>query len=70
MYSSVLKSPYADIICSHVFNAGVTGRPNVDWFETHKIETIRINAAAPLTLADVRRVHNLLMVNYATGCIF
>ncbi|KAG2268043.1 hypothetical protein Bca52824_062598 [Brassica carinata] len=28
---------------SHVFNAaGVTGRPNVDWCESHKVETIRL----------------------------
>ncbi|KAI3437529.1 uncharacterized protein J3R85_005305 [Psidium guajava] len=56
---------------THVFNAaGVTGRPNVDWCETHKPETIRTNVAGTLTLADVCREHGLLMMNYATGCIF
>ena len=56
---------------THVFNAaGVTGRPNVDWCETHKPETIRTNVVGTLTLADVCREHNLLMMNYATGCIF
>ncbi|KAF8007785.1 hypothetical protein BT93_K1701 [Corymbia citriodora subsp. variegata] len=56
---------------THVFNAaGVTGRPNVDWCETHKPETIRTNVAGTLTLADVCREHGLLMTNYATGCIF
>lgn len=30
---------------THVFNAaGVTGRPNVDWCESHKTETIRTKA--------------------------
>jgi len=30
--------------CTHIINAaGVTGRPNVDWCEDHKIETIRSN---------------------------
>jgi dTDP-4-dehydrorhamnose reductase len=56
---------------THVFNAaGVTGRPNVDWCESHKVETIRANVVGTLTLADVCKQNNLLLVNYATGCIF
>lgn len=56
---------------THVFNAaGVTGRPNVDWCESHKAETIRANVAGTLTLADVCLQHGLLVVNFATGCIF
>ncbi|WOL02065.1 trifunctional UDP-glucose 4,6-dehydratase [Canna indica] len=56
---------------THVFNAaGVTGRPNVDWCESHKTDTIRTNVVGTLTLADVCREHGLLMINYATGCIF
>ncbi|KAM0938328.1 putative UDP-glucose 4,6-dehydratase [Dioscorea sansibarensis] len=56
---------------THIFNAaGVTGRPNVDWCESHKPETIRTNVVGTLTLADVCREHGLLMMNYATGCIF
>ncbi|KAG6471203.1 trifunctional UDP-glucose 4,6-dehydratase/UDP-4-keto-6-deoxy-D-glucose 3,5-epimerase/UDP-4-keto-L-rhamnose-reductase RHM1-like [Zingiber officinale] len=56
---------------THVFNAaGVTGRPNVDWCESHKQETIRTNVVGTLTLADVCREHELLLMNYATGCIF
>ncbi|OAY78039.1 Trifunctional UDP-glucose 4,6-dehydratase/UDP-4-keto-6-deoxy-D-glucose 3,5-epimerase/UDP-4-keto-L-rhamnose-reductase RHM1 [Ananas comosus] len=60
-----------DMKPTHVFNAaGVTGRPNVDWCETHKPETIRTNVVGTLNLADVCREHGLLMMNYATGCIF
>nr|QTU90762.1 UDP-rhamnose synthetase [Epimedium koreanum] len=56
---------------THVFNAaGVTGRPNVDWCESHKTETIATNVAGTLTLADICREHGLLMINFATGCIF
>ncbi|KAF3618559.1 trifunctional UDP-glucose 4,6-dehydratase/UDP-4-keto-6-deoxy-D-glucose 3,5-epimerase/UDP-4-keto-L-rhamnose-reductase RHM1 [Capsicum chacoense] len=56
---------------THVFNAaGVTGRPNVDWCESHKTETIRTNVAGTLNLADVCKEHGLLMMNFATGCIF
>ncbi|XP_021901871.1 bifunctional dTDP-4-dehydrorhamnose 3,5-epimerase/dTDP-4-dehydrorhamnose reductase [Carica papaya] len=56
---------------THVFNAaGVTGRPNVDWCESHKVETIRTNVVGTLTLADVCRNKGLVLINYATGCIF
>ncbi|KAK9273107.1 hypothetical protein L1049_017914 [Liquidambar formosana] len=56
---------------THVFNAaGVTGRPNVDWCESHKVETIRTNVVGTLTLADVCKDQGLLMMNFATGCIF
>ncbi|CAI5469360.1 unnamed protein product [Closterium sp. Yama58-4] len=56
---------------THIFNAaGVTGRPNVDWCESHQVETIRANVVGVLTLADVARNHGALVVNFATGCIF
>ncbi|XP_077223199.1 trifunctional UDP-glucose 4,6-dehydratase/UDP-4-keto-6-deoxy-D-glucose 3,5-epimerase/UDP-4-keto-L-rhamnose-reductase RHM1-like [Tasmannia lanceolata] len=56
---------------THIFNAaGVTGRPNVDWCESHKVETIRTNVVGTLTLADVCKEQGLLVVNFATGCIF
>ncbi|CAK9160223.1 unnamed protein product [Ilex paraguariensis] len=56
---------------THVLNAaGVTGRPNVDWCEYHQPETIRTNVVGTLTLADVCREHGILMMNFATGCIF
>jgi 3,5-epimerase/4-reductase len=56
---------------THVFNAaGVTGRPNVDWCETHRAETVRANVVGTLTLADVCRGRGLVLINYATGCIF
>ncbi|CAN4076487.1 unnamed protein product [Withania somnifera] len=56
---------------THVFNAaGVTGRPNVDWCESHKVETIRTNVAGTLTLADICRQADILVMNFTTGCIF
>ncbi|KAJ0090353.1 hypothetical protein Patl1_12671 [Pistacia atlantica] len=56
---------------THVFNAaGITGRPNVDWCESHKAKTITTNVVGTLTLADVCKEYNLLMMNFATGCIF
>ncbi|KAK9103464.1 hypothetical protein Sjap_020718 [Stephania japonica] len=68
---SSLESDVAAARPTHVFNAaGVTGRPNVDWCESHKVETIRTNVVGTLTLADVCRERGLILINYATGCIF
>lgn len=56
---------------THVLNAaGVTGRPNVDWCEDHKVETIRANIIGCLNLADVTRERGIHMTYYGTGCIF
>ncbi|KAH7404002.1 hypothetical protein KP509_15G004900 [Ceratopteris richardii] len=56
---------------THVFNAaGVTGVPNVDWCETHKLETIRANVVGALNLAEACQRHGLLLVNFGSGCIY
>lgn len=56
---------------THVLNAaGVTGRPNVDWCESHKIETVRANVIGCLNLADVCYLSGIHMTYYGTGCIF
>lgn len=56
---------------THVFNAaGVTGRPNIDWCETHKPDTIRTNVIGTLNLADLCLERNIHCTVYATGCIF
>ncbi|CAM8883934.1 unnamed protein product [Rhodiola kirilowii] len=66
-----IEADIAAVQPTHVFNAaGVTGRPNVDWCESHKVETIRTNVVGTLTLADVCREKGLIVINYATGCIF
>ncbi|GAA0156643.1 hypothetical protein Leryth_027544 [Lithospermum erythrorhizon] len=68
---AAIESDIASSKPSHVFNAaGVTGRPNVDWCESHKVETIRANVVGTLSLADVCREKGLVLVNFATGCIF
>ncbi|KAL2623670.1 hypothetical protein R1flu_003875 [Riccia fluitans] len=68
---SALEADIASAKPTHVLNAaGVTGRPNVDWCESHKTETIKANVVGTLTLADVTKQHGITLVNFATGCIF
>lgn len=56
---------------THVLNAaGVTGRPNVDWCESHRPETVRANVIGTLNLADVCSQRGVHCTMYATGCIY
>jgi 3,5-epimerase/4-reductase len=56
---------------THVINAaGVTGRPNVDWCESHRPETIRSNVIGTLNLIDLCYQNKIHVTNLATGCIF
>lgn len=56
---------------SHVLNAaGITGRPNIDWCEDHKPETLRTNVIGTLSLADLCMMKDIHCTIYATGCIF
>merc|ERR1711935_714699 len=56
---------------THVLNAaGITGRPNIDWCETSKPETIRTNVIGTLNLADLCLERGIHCTVYATGCIF
>jgi len=56
---------------THVLNcAGITGRPNIDWCETHKPETMRTNVLGTLNLADLCYERDIHCTVYATGCIF
>lgn len=56
---------------THVLNAaGITGRPNIDWCETNKPETIRTNVIGTLNLADLCYIRDIHCTVYATGCIF
>ena len=57
--------------CTHVLNAaGLTGRPNVDWCETHKGDVIKVNVVGTLALADACRRAGVHLTIFATGCIF
>ncbi|KNC52227.1 NRS/ER protein [Thecamonas trahens ATCC 50062] len=55
----------------YVLNAaGLTGRPNVDWCESHKHDVLRVNVAGTLLLADLTRERSIPCAMFATGCIY
>jgi dTDP-4-dehydrorhamnose reductase len=56
---------------TYVLNAaGVTGRPNVDWCEDNKQETVRANVIGMLNLCELTNSRGIHLTNFATGCIF
>ncbi len=64
-----------DIIKEHqpdaILNAaGVVGKPNVDWCETHQTETIFGNTIMPLFIADACRQTNTYLLHMGTGCVY
>jgi len=50
--------------------AGIVGKPNVDWCESHQPETIRTNVIGTLNLADLCYQLNIHLISFATGCIY
>jgi len=50
--------------------AGRTGRPNIDWCETHKEETLRSNLTGPLVLLEECGKRNIYWVHLSSGCIY
>lgn len=56
---------------THVFNcAGCTSRPNVDWCEDNKEQTIRSNVIGTLNLADCCYLRGIHLTVFVTGCIY
>ncbi|KAL7949715.1 hypothetical protein V8C42DRAFT_311738 [Trichoderma barbatum] len=56
---------------THVLNAaGCTGRPNVDWCEDNKSQTVRSNVIGTLNLADACFQAKIHCTIFATGCIY
>ena len=56
---------------THILNAaGITGRPNVDWCESHKREVVQTNVLGTLNLVDIAHSKGIHVTNFATGCIY
>ncbi len=50
--------------------AGKTGRPNVDWCEDHKMDTLDSNLLVPLLLAKACEEMGIYMVHVGSGCVY
>lgn len=69
--AAAIRSEIARVRPRAVVNAaGKTGKPNVDWCESHPLETYRSNVIGALTLAGVCQAETVHLVHLASGCIF
>lgn len=50
--------------------AAKSGRPNVDWCESHKLETLRSNVQGPLNLLQVCSKLQKYWIQLGSGCIY
>jgi len=50
--------------------AGKTGRPNIDWCEEHKLETVAGNVTGPLNILHNCSERKIYWVHFGSGCIF
>jgi len=50
--------------------AGVVGVPNVDWCETHQVETTEGNTVLPIVIAEACQEKNIYLLHLGTGCVF
>lgn len=50
--------------------AGVRGKPNVDWCETHQLETIGGNTLLPILIAEAAQERGVYLLHIGSGCIF
>ncbi len=68
---SAVKTELEKVRPAVVINcAGKTGRPNVDWCEDHKTETLFSNVTAPLILARASQELGIYMVHVGSGCVY
>lgn len=51
-------------------SAGIVGKPNVDWCETHQMETVKGNTVLPIIIAEACQKKGIYMLHMATGCVF
>ncbi len=50
--------------------AGIVGKPNVDWCETHQLETIAGNTTLPIMIAEACQKKGVYLLHMGTGCVF
>ncbi len=50
--------------------AGKTGRPNVDWCETHKEETLHGNVTGAVNLLEECLARGIYLAHMSSGCIY
>lgn len=64
---TILETHKPDVLINCI---GKTGRPNVDWCESHKEETAFANVAVPVMLAEGCKSYGTHLIQIGSGCIY
>jgi 3,5-epimerase/4-reductase len=64
---SILSAYEPDVLINCI---GKTGRPNVDWCESHKEETMNANVTIPFLLSEYCKNNNVHLIQIGSGCIY
>ncbi len=67
---SDLEDEHIDVPDVIVNMVGKTGRPNVDWCESHKEETYFANVTLVRMMAEHAKRHGIRLVHVSSGCIY
>lgn len=55
----------------YIINAtGMTGRPNVDWCETHPVETLGVNIGGSLNIVSAAFEKGIKVAQLSSGCVY
>ncbi len=55
----------------YIINAtGMTGRPNVDWCESHPMETYSVNVGGSLNIASAALEKGITVAQMSSGCVY
>ena len=66
-----VKKTFENIKPDYAINAtGITGKPNVDWCETHPVETLSVNVGGSLNIASIAYLMNIKVAQISSGCIY
>jgi 3,5-epimerase/4-reductase len=64
---SILDKYKPDVVVNCL---GKTGKPNIDWCESNREETMNGNVVVPLLVADYCKINKIRLVQIGSGCIF
>jgi len=65
--AAVLDREFPDVVINA---AGKAGLLNVDWCETHRLETVHSNITGPLVLLEQCERRGIYWVHIGTGCVY
>jgi len=66
-----VRKTIEEVAPDYIINAtGMTGKPNVDWCESHPMETYTVNVCGSINIAAVALEKNIKVAQLSSGCVY